>query len=319
MTRTNKVDPTNCGNLMVRDFASIQDLNAFMTALQTQKTVTPAKRSLPIVGGPTVVAPVPASAASVLDGVLSKTKRPKFFFFSQAASPEGDANVRRYKAALTNSNKKLEIYHMVMTDGTDDVWGLALKDNNNDYWSWKPTVLEKAMVTESENRLFEVEGTTLDDMLFNVRAGHLRQIPRGPNVHATISLKGGRKMDKMILFGLIESPATEEQVKNRAVEFIRHFQNPKVQLAYSHAMDSVMKHQGIMLEAKPGGPVYSKLASAGINIAYNQLGCLSEIFCDETINQIIMHNFGFGGSQSSSMWPRQVYVLAYGEAGNVAL
>jgi hypothetical protein len=319
MNRTNKVDPSNVNNLVVHDFASIQDLNAFIKALPGPKTNTTAKRNLPIIGGAVAVVPVTASPASVLDAVLSSAKRPKLGFSSQAASPEGDANIRRYKAALADSNSKLEIYHMVMIGGKYDVWGLALKDNNNDYWSWKPTVLEKAIITESTNRLFEAEGTTLDDMLFNVRASHLRETPVGPNVHATISLKGGRKMDKMILFGLIDSPTDEEQVKNRAVEFIRHFQNPRVQLAYSHAMESVMKHQGIMLEAKPSGPVYTKLASTGMNIAYNELGCLAEIFCDETINEIIMANYGFVGSQSSSMWPRKVYVLAYGEgAGNLA-
>jgi hypothetical protein len=168
MNRTNKVDPSNVNNLVVHDFASIQDLNAFIKALPGPKTNTTAKRNLPIIGGAVAVVPVPASPASVLDAVLSSAKRPKLGFSSQAASPEGDANIRRYKAALANSNSKLEIYHMVMIGGKYDVWGLALKDNNNDYWSWKPTVLEKAIITESTNRLFEAEGTTLDDMLFNV-------------------------------------------------------------------------------------------------------------------------------------------------------
>ena len=195
-----------------------------------------------------------------------------------------------------------------------DVWGFSLKENDDHYWSWKPHVLDKAIKMELENPIFEKKGTSMDEMLCHVRAANIREVPRGPNVGLTLTLKSGKKMDKMVLFGLVPSPANELRIRETALRFCSQFKNRRIQSAYSMAMDTLMKADSIKKDVSEGGHLWEKLASATNNIKYSKIVLLNEIFCDHTIEEIIQLNYGYSGGDSPSMWDRRHYNLAFGDS-----
>ena len=50
---------------------------------------------------------------------------------------------------------------MVLTGASWDVWGFNFKQYDDYYWSWKPNVLEKAILAERRLPLFDDQGTTM--------------------------------------------------------------------------------------------------------------------------------------------------------------
>lgn len=166
---------------------------------------------------------------------------------------------------------------------------------------------------EQEARLFEKEGTTMDEMLGYVHAATVRERPCGPNVVSSFTLKSGKKMDRMVLFGLIPSPSTEAGVKETLVKFVEQCKNPKIKFSYAMAMESTMKADNIKKDVQEGGPLWEKLISGCGNIFYRRLQCLSEVICDNTIEEIIRLCYGYGGGLSPSMWDGRVFNLAFGE------
>ena len=83
---------------------------------------------------------------------------------------------------------------MVLTGASWDVWGFNFKQYDDYYWSWKPNVLEKAILAERRLPLFEDQGTTMDAMLQNLRAAPICEVPHGADTPASFSFKNG-KMD----------------------------------------------------------------------------------------------------------------------------
>jgi hypothetical protein len=241
-------------------------------------------------------------------------KKPTLSFSSaKETGPEMDESMKRYKEALRNSNTKMDVFHLELPGSNFDVWGFALKENDDYYWSWKPSVLEKAIMKEQEARLFEKEGMTMDEMLGYVRAAHIRQSPCGPNIVSSFTLKSGKKMDRMILFGLISSPASEADVKAELVKFVETCKNPKIKFSYAMSMENTMKAENIKKDVQEDGPLWEKLISGAGNIVYRRLRCLSEVMCDHSIEEIIRLCYGYSGGLSPSMWDRRVFKLAFGE------
>lgn len=311
---TRKINPEAATNLMVQDFPSDEALIAHIDALKMMSTKKPINNPMAAMVK-TVALPPPVMLAPIPDSKPA-AKRPKLGFSSGSdkSMTANELHMKRFEEALRNSSSKLDVFHKNLDGSNWDVWGFALKENNDYYWSWKPNVLEKAIVTEQVHRLFEKEETTMDEMLSSVRAALVRETPGGPNIASAFTLKNGKKMDRMILFGLLPSPTCEMSVKEIAATFCNQCKNPKIRLAYAIAMDSTMKADSIKKDVGENGQLWEKLASASNNIVYRQLGHLSEVFCDHTIEEIIRLTYGYSGGDSPSMWDRRVFKLAYGEA-----
>jgi hypothetical protein len=332
---TRSMDSGLAAKLLVQDFPSeaavITYINA-MTVLRGDKLRLP--NAVPLAGQPLPVAPNaainpmaaskrnvsedatvgrPESNLGNMSVVTTPAKRPKLGFSTDKNVVAMDATMKRYQDALRNSNSKLEVWHLVCDGANFDVWGLSLKENDDYYWSWKPSVLEKAIVSEQANRLFEKEDTTMDEMLSYVRAANIRETPGGPSIPSSFTLKNGKKMDRMMLFGLINSPCSEGDVKAHAVKFCNQCKNVKIQMAYRCAMENTMKADSIKKDCTEGGPLWEKLGSAANNIVYKRIANLAEILCDHTIEEIITLTYGYSGNESPSMWDRRVFKLAFGE------
>lgn len=243
-------------------------------------------------------------------------KRPKLGFATEKSSTVNDDQLRRFEEALKNSNTKLDVFHLVLEGSNFDVWGFSLMENEDHYWSWKPMVLEKAIITEMSMPIFEKEGMSMDEMLCHVRAANIRDVPGGPNVVSSFTLKSGKKMDKMILYGLVPSPSSELTVKETAAKFCAQMKNSRVQAAYRMAMESTMKADSIKKDVGDGGPLWEKLASAANNVRYHNIESLNQVLCDHTIEEIIRLTYGYSGGESPSMWDRRVFKLAYGDIAN---
>lgn len=326
-----RLSPELAEKLVVQDFPSAQAMTTFIDALVTMSGGTkPA--SHPLVAAPSIVAvaamargvnPMAAASARLaiapmdlvpVNEAKPAAKRPNLGFSGgKEAGTTMDDSMKRYKEALRNSNTKMDVWHLELSGSNFDVWGFSLKENDDYYWSWKPAVLEKAIMKEQEARLFEKEGITMDEMLGYVRAAHVREKPCGPNIVSSFTLKSGKKMDRMVLFGLIPSPSTEADVKSTLVQFVEQCKNPKIRFSYAMAMESTMKADNIKKDVQEGGPLWEKLISGCGNIVYRRLNCLSEVMCDHSIEEIIRLCFGYGGGLSPSMWDRRVYKLAFGE------
>ncbi len=95
----------------------------------------------------------------------------------------------------------------------------------------------------------------MDEMLGYVRAAQIRQSPCGPNIVSSFTLKSGKKMDRMILFGLISSPATEADVKAELVKFVETCKNPKIKFSYAMSMENTMKAENIKKDVQEDGPL----------------------------------------------------------------
>ena len=330
---TKNFQPDLTTKLMVQDFPSDDAMAIYITALKTMSTPKTTKN--PLAASPPAQLPLglfpahPAGmrAASATTQAKTKTtndiqaqtnspsKRPKMGFSTDndKATPEKTASLKSYEEALKNSNTKYQVWHLLLPGSNFDVWGFSLKENDRDYWSWKPAVLEKAIMTEQKHRLFEDENTTMDDMLMFVRAANQREVPCGPNVPASITLKSGKKMDLMILFSLIPSPSNETDVRNAMTAFSEQFKNTKIQMAYRIALENTMKAPSIKQDVAENGKLWEKLACASNNIEYHKIDQLAQVLCDKTIEEIIQLTYGYGGGVSPSMWDRKIFKLAFGE------
>lgn len=326
---TRKFNPDLADKMRVMDFvndlAMTQYIDAMMTLSGKKKL---AKNPMAMTAKP-AINPMAANATSlpviVRNAAIDRppdiqagspaSKRPKLAFSCGSdTSGTNDIHMKRFDEAMKNSNSKMDTWHLILEGSTYDVWGFSLKEGEDYYWSWKPTVLEKAIMAEQEYRLFEQENTTLDDMLCYVRAANIRKTPCGPNIPSAFVMKTGKSMDHMTLFGLINSPSTEADVRNTLLSLCNHFKNAKVQMAYSKTFDTILKSDGIKKDARPGGLLWEKIAAASNNINYRRLNCLSQVLCDNAIESIIRATYGYGGGISPSMWDRRVYNLAFGEA-----
>lgn len=256
----------------------------------------------------------PAGAA-----VASPNKRLKMSFAKDSTPAATSPFMVKYKEKLQKKTSKLAVFHMVLPSSEYDVWGMALKEKDDYYWSWKPTILDLAIETEAEMPLFEEEHTNLDDFLLNVRSCHIRETPCGPNIQASMTLgKTGRQLYFSVLYGTVNPPSTEASVVNDAQTFVERCQNKKVQLAYSHAVESVMKADNIKNDVAEGGQLWRKLLAAAENVEYTKLHCLSQVFLDDKIDDIICKLYSKDCSgKAYSMWPKAQQVLAYGEGGKM--
>jgi hypothetical protein len=311
-----KLAPETAEKLVVQDFENAESMTAFIDALITMGGKKPACNPMSSSAVNPAVGLTPLTLVAMRAGAKSPpAKRPKLGFAStNERAATMDATMKRYQEALKNSNSKLDVWHLKLEGASFDAWGFSLKENDDFYWSWKPLVLEKAIMKEQEVRLFEKEGTTMDEMLFYVRAANIRETPCGPNIPSAFTLKSGKKMDRMLLFGLIPSPSTEADVKATMTQFAQQCKNSKIQLAYGIAMENIMKAESIKKDVQEGGPLWEKMASAANNIVYTKLDCLSQVLCDHTIDEIIRLCYGYGGGISPSMWERKVFKLAFGES-----
>ena len=327
---TKNFQPDLATKLLVQDFPNEEAMMTYLNALRTMSS--PKMANNPMAASPAKLAlglfpahpsgmhnmkatgdAKPKTTNEIQVEPTTPSKRPKLGFSSEKSTPEKSESLKRYEEALKNSSTKLLVWHLKLDGANFDVWGFSLKENDRDYWSWKPAVLEKAIMAEQSHRLFDEENTTMDEMLLFVRAANQREVPCGPNVPATINLKSGKKMDLMILFGLIPSPSSEIDVKNAMTHFCAQFKNTKIQMAYRIAMENTMKADSIKQDVAENGKLWEKLASAANNIHYNKIDQLSQVLCDKTIEEIIQLTYGYGGGVSPSMWDRKIFKLAFGD------
>ena len=244
------------------------------------------------------------------------SKRPKLALAgggaAVSAGTANDPEMARFKEAMFSSNTHMVVFHVTMEGSVHDVWGFTIKDNDNDYWSWKPNAVEKAIVLEGKYKLFSKQCTMLDELLFNV--ANLRTTPQGPNIAATFQIKGGKSMNKMVSFGFIESPSSEATVRALALEFVKQFEDVRVRTAYTTAMGTIMKSAAIIKDCDPtDGFLWKKLNSAGKNIVYEPLVCLADVFCDNTIENIMQTLYAeVVAGESPSMWWPILREMAFG-------
>jgi hypothetical protein len=233
--------------------------------------------------------------------------------FSTENPSEGISNsLKRFEEGLRSSNSKLEVFHMVLTGASWDVWGFNFKQYDDYYWSWKPNVLEKAILAERRLPLFDDQGTTMDAMLQNLRAAPIREVPRGADTPATFSFKNGKKIDREILFALLPHPSTEESVKAAVKDVFKQFENPQIRKAYHLSMQNTVRSTNMISDVQANGPLWDKLKAAADNMVYTKLYSLNEIFLDIKIEEIIRVCFGMTGGESPSMWGSSVAKLAFG-------
>ena len=329
-----KLEPERAPNLVVQDFSSFEEMESYFETLlpsgnkvsidlpkQPAEVMVPAAviAVVPPVGGASFDIKRPSLDAAVLSVPKMLGKRPKLGGLSAASASTHDANLAKYKEAFSSSNTRMEVFHMVMTGASYDVWGFSLRENDHDYWAWKPFVLDKAIAQEATARLFASEGTTMDELLFSVSAANLRATPRGPNVASTFPIKGGRTMNHQILFGFLPSPSSEESVRTIGLEFANQCAEPRIRGAYAVAMENVMKNQAIIKDCDPvSGTLWKKMSSGGKNIVYRRLVCLSEVVCDDTIEQVMqtLYSKECIGGESSSLWHPNIRELAFGPPGS---
>jgi hypothetical protein len=169
-------------------------------------------------------------------------------------------SMKRFEDAMKHGNTKLELWHLELQGADFDVWGFNLKDGAVDYWSWKPSLVEKAIDAEQTTPLFSEEGTDMDTMLGYVRAGPIRETPCGANVISAITLKSGARMERMTLVSLTPSPNTENSIKLAAKHLVDQFKNIKIQEAYFVTITTNMRAKIIIDDCQPGsGPLWGKL------------------------------------------------------------
>ena len=349
---TKRFNPETANKLMVSHFSSDEAMTQYMDALMTlegnksvNKEVNPGLNSAPVPNAssfplsrlplinPMAVKVAPkrtAPTAPVIhmtfgtsstqkngpsdSEVGGSTKKPKLGFASGSTNMSAsDANMKKFEETLLGSAMKIESWHILLDGCPFDAWGFTLKLNNEHYWSWKPSVLEKAIEAEQSCPLFEKETTTMDTMLFNVRAANIRETPCGPNNPSSFVLKSGKKMDHMTLFGLTRSPSNETSIKSMIVQFCAQCKDSRIQMAYSKTFDTIFKAENIKKDARPGGLLWEKLAGASHNIVYHKLDMLSQVLCDHTIEEIIRLSYDLPGGLSPSMWDKKLFTLAYGE------
>jgi hypothetical protein len=245
------------------------------------------------------------------------TKLPRMGFNNDKPSNAYDEKMKLFDAHIQNAGCHLEVYHLVMLGGKYDFWGCAMKNNEKHYWTWKPMAIEIAIQTDYSVGLFKDLNLTLDDMMYNTRAAHLRETPRGENKKAEYKLKPNGSVDIFILYGFLERPCTPDDVKNHAQSLAIQFKNECVQRAYQSALTKVMYSPKAFNDAAPGkGALWTKLAAAAEtkNIVYQELGCLSELLLDEKIEEIFHICYGqLVPGESPSMWPKAIHTLAFGE------
>jgi hypothetical protein len=324
-------EPNIAERIIVQDFeneaAMVDFVNALKVMAGSKRSANPMAAPRGTAGSAPLLAqaavlppPVVAGIVPAIDNPYSVAKavvkRPKLGFTTDKTSTVNDAQLRRFEEAMRNSNTKLDTFHLVMEGSNFDVWGFSLFENDEHYWSWKPLVLEKAIMTELAMPIFEKEGVSMDEMLGHLRAANIRETPGGPNIPSSFVLKSGKKMDRMILFGLIPSPSNEVNVKEAAVKFCAQCKNGRIQAAYRMAMENTMKADSIKKDVGEGGQLWEKLASAANNVVYHKIESLNQVLCDHTIEEIIRLTFGYSGGESPSMWDRRVFKLAFGDNAN---
>ena len=310
---TKQLDAGLAEKLLVQSFPSDEAMTRFIDQLVaiggTRPAGDPVAAKLALAPMPTH--PRPATAVNVVD---IATKRPKLTFSSGKDKTSAmDADMKKFNDSMANRGTRLDVWHLVLTGSPFDAWGFSLKDDENYYWSWKPIVLEKAILNEQENPLFQSEGKTMDEMLYYVRAATLRASPGGPNLPSSFTLKTGKQMERTILFGLAQSPTTEESIRSTMMGFTNQCKNRKVQMAYQIAMENTMKADSIKKDVQQGGPLWEKLAAATNNIVYTKLQSLSQVLMDDKIMEIICLTYQYTGGDSPSMWPAHVFKLAFGD------
>ena len=310
---TKKLDSVLAEKLLVQSFPSDSAMTQFIDQLVAIGGNKPASNPVAakLALAPMPTHPRPAAAMNVVD---IASKRPKLTFASSKDKPPAmDADMKKFNDSMANRGTRLDVWHVVLTGSPFDAWGFSLKDDENYYWSWKPLVLEKAILNEQDNPLFQTEGKTMDEMLYYVRAATLRSTPGGPNLPSSFSLKTGKQMERTILFGLAQSPTTEDNIRSIMMGFTNQCKNRKVQMAYQIAMENTMKAESIKKDVQQYGPLWDKLAAATNNIVYTRLQSLSQVLMDDKIMEIICLTYQYSGGESPSMWPPHVFQLAFGD------
>jgi hypothetical protein len=301
--------PEQSEDYVLKEFDSVGEFSTFMASFYP-----------PTAGNdkPDVTVPIAGVFATKRTQLLldkAEVKRPRLAFSSEQASTSSDPGMQNLEKALRASTApSVEVFHLVLPGSAFDVWCFTVKDNVKDLWTWKPVCLEKAIIAEAANPLFASNNTTMDEMLLFTRAATIRETPRGPNVPSQLSYSKGRKLDRMLMWGLCDSPSDEDSVKKLVISFFNNFGNEKIQLAYYLAMQNTLRSDTIISETKPNTTLYNKLKEAVENIKYKPIGCLSEMFLDETIINIISNTYNYGGGVSPSMWDKDVFKIAFGES-----
>jgi hypothetical protein len=233
-------------------------------------------------------------------------------FQTEQSSVPSDAEMTKYETGLKNAINQINVFHIVLEGAEHDVWGFTLKDKGTDYWTWKPAVVEKAILAEKRFPLFSADKTTLDDMLGCVRCSFVRDVPNGPNVPGLITFGGGKRtMEKTILWGFMDSPTFDKAVVSNVFDLTRKFEDTRVQSAYHIAMQNTMKSSVLIQETIPGGLLWKKLAAGACNIEYHKFDNLAQVFLDKTIQEIIGLAYDCTGV-SAHLWEENVWKMAYG-------
>lgn len=220
--------------------------------------------------------------------------------------------MQRMAAGLKTETCRVELFHITLPGCEWDVWGFNFKHQDKYYWTWKPFVLEKAIDADHKYKGFEEDGTTMDDLMQNMRAAPVREVPCGANVPAIFPFKNGNHINREVLFCLIQSPSTEEDIRLAAKELFKQFDNVKIRQCYEMAMGNEVRNDNMLAECGPKGILWDKLKAGSSNMTYTRLESLNHIFLDEKIEEIIRVAYGMEDDKGCSMWPKDVLMAAFG-------
>jgi hypothetical protein len=199
-------------------------------------------------------------------------------------------------------------------DAGCDIFGFSFMDRERYYWTWKPSLLEQIIQTETREEIFEED--RLDNMLYNVRSANVRGARVLSSKSKSKEYESGFKIYDQVLFGLIPFDSSESDVKAHVTKILDVFKNIDVRNMYSNTIDVVVTHENFKKDVLPGHPqckLWLKLEGASKNMVYKQIEYLAEIMTDEKVVDVFIKIFKFQAGESPSYWPKEIRKLAFGD------
>jgi hypothetical protein len=115
-----------------------------------------------------------------------------------------------------------------------------------------------------------------------------QESPGGPNIISSRVTSNQKKIYKTILFKLIRSIASMEDITDHIKYFLDAVNNTNVQQAYQVIMGNTTKSKDLLAEVDVlTGRYWHVMKMALENIVVEQKHYLAEVFMDDTIQRII--------------------------------
>ena len=245
----------------------------------------------------------------------STAKYASLGFASEKSTTTNSAIVTRFRDAIQRQNLRIEVFHLILTEDVDcDIFGFSVMDRERYYWTWKPSLLEQVIQTETKEEIMR-EGR-LDDMLHNIRAANVRGARTLASKNKSKEYESAYKIYDQVLFGLMPFESCEDDVRAHVTSILDVCKNIDIRTMYSETVDLVVTSDNFKKDVKPGHPqckLWLKLEGASKNIVYKKINYLAEIMTDEKVEDVFLKIYKFQAGESPSYWPKEIRKLAFGE------